>query len=179
MNANFIISPSLAVAATFGGTQMRDVSENPLPGVPLIESPFFDRIFAEDLYPPETLAIAQELRTNGYAIIEFPDSQIGNRADRIRSALHNSFDWTTWRAGRSPGMRIQDSWSSNEDVREIASNQEIMILLSALYGRRAFPFQTLIFPVGSQQHIHTDSVHFSSHPERFMCGVWVALVERR
>jgi hypothetical protein len=31
------------------------------------------------------------------------------------------------------------------------------------------------FPVGTQQHFHTDSVHFSSIPERFMCGVWIAL----
>src|SRR5439155_739227 len=44
-----------------------------------------------------------------------------------------------------------------------------------MYGRRAFPFQTLNFPVGTQQHFHSDSVHFSSVPERFMCGVWVAL----
>jgi hypothetical protein len=37
------------------------------------------------------------------------------------------------------------------------------------------PFQTLNFPVGTQQHYHTDAVHFSSAPERFMVGVWVAL----
>ncbi|MGH9807900.1 MAG: phytanoyl-CoA dioxygenase family protein, partial [Terriglobia bacterium] len=41
--------------------------------------------------------------------------------------------------------------------------------------RKAWPFQTLNFPVGTQQHYHSDSVHFSSIPERFMCGVWVAL----
>lgn len=153
---------------------MRDVNENEnsLPGVPFIESPFFDRIFGEGLCPPGMLTIAQDLRTKGYAILEFPDPGIGNRADRIISALHDSFDWNTWRLGRSPGMRIQDAWSSNEDVREIASNPEIITLLSALYGRRAFPFQTLNFPVGSQQHIHSDSVHFSSHPERFMCYGW-------
>lgn len=36
-------------------------------------------------------------------------------------------------------------------------------------------FQTLNFPVGTQQHYHTDSIHFSSAPERFMCGVWLAM----
>jgi len=51
----------------------------------------------------------------------------------------------------------------------------LLALLTKLYGRRAFPFQTLNFPVGTQQSVHTDSVHFSSIPERFMCGVWVAL----
>jgi ectoine hydroxylase-related dioxygenase (phytanoyl-CoA dioxygenase family) len=33
----------------------------------------------------------------------------------------------------------------------------------------------LNFPVGTQQNLHSDSVHFSAIPERFMCGVWVAL----
>jgi hypothetical protein len=58
-------------------------------------------------------------------------------------------------------------------VHRIACNHHIIELLSQLYGRRAFPFQTLNFPVGSEQHFHTDSLHFSSLPERFMCGVWV------
>jgi hypothetical protein len=51
----------------------------------------------------------------------------------------------------------------------------VLALLSDLYGRPAFPFQTLNFSVGTQQHYHSDSVHFSSCPERFMAGVWVAL----
>ena len=54
-------------------------------------------------------------------------------------------------------------------------NTGILSLFSTLYGRRAWPFQTLNFPVGTQQHYHSDSVHFSSVPERFMCGVWVDL----
>jgi ectoine hydroxylase-related dioxygenase (phytanoyl-CoA dioxygenase family) len=44
-----------------------------------------------------------------------------------------------------------------------------------LYGRAAIPFQTLHFCVGSQQRAHSDAIHFSSLPARFMCGVWVAL----
>ena len=51
----------------------------------------------------------------------------------------------------------------------------MIALLSKLYGRQAFPFQTLNFPVGTQQEAHTDIVHFSSLPEKFMCGVWLAM----
>jgi ectoine hydroxylase-related dioxygenase (phytanoyl-CoA dioxygenase family) len=60
-------------------------------------------------------------------------------------------------------------------VRAIAANQAILDLLGKFYGRGAFPFQTLNFPVGTQQEAHTDAVHFSSLPERFMCGVWLAM----
>ncbi len=33
----------------------------------------------------------------------------------------------------------------------------------------------LSFKVGTQQRAHSDSIHFSSLPARYMCGVWVAL----
>jgi hypothetical protein len=47
--------------------------------------------------------------------------------------------------------------------------------LARLYGRPAVPFQTLNFPVGTEQKLHSDSNHFSSIPERFMCGIWLAM----
>jgi hypothetical protein len=68
-----------------------------------------------------------------------------------------------------------EGWKFNENVRRLATNQRIIDILTTLFGRKAWPFQTLNFPVGTQQHFHTDSVHFSSVPERFMCGVWTAL----
>lgn len=154
---------------------MRNLFENPLPGVPAIESPFFDRIFIEGAISDEVLSIACDLRRDGYAVIDFPDPQLDERAARIRAHLHDRYDWAGWRAGSTMSMRIQDAWQGDEDVRAIAANGRLLDLLSELYGRRAMPFQTLSFPVGTQQHVHTDSIHFSSCPERFMCGVWVAL----
>jgi len=43
----------------------------------------------------------------------------------------------------------------------IAANRDVLDLLSRLYGRQAFPFQTLDFPAGTQQNLHTEIVHFS------------------
>jgi len=151
---------------------------NPLPGVPQIESPFFADIFGGMELPEPVTAIAAQLHTQGWAVLDFPDPDIAARADRIKESLHSRYDWEHWRTSgwrQNDGLRIQDAYKFNTDVRQIATNPEIIALLSALYGRRAWPFQTLNFPVGTQQHYHTDSVHFSSVPERFMCGVWVAL----
>jgi hypothetical protein len=149
--------------------------ENPLPGVPLIESPFFDRIFVEGAYPAETLRLARQIRENGFTVLDFPDEEIDEMADRIIDDVRGKYDWGSWRAGKIDSLRIIDHWQRNDDVRRIATNQKILDLLATLYGRRAFPFQTLNFAVGTQQHVHTDSAHFSCNPERFMCGVWVAL----
>ncbi|MFM0689223.1 phytanoyl-CoA dioxygenase family protein [Paraburkholderia strydomiana] len=151
---------------------------NPLPGVPAVENPFFDRIFADPNVDEETRRVARDLRDHGFAIIDFPDDDFEVVADSIKSQLHDQYDWDRWtETGYQDGhgLRIKDAWKFNDHVKRIASNRRVLEILSTLFGRQAFPFQTLNFPVGTQQHYHTDSVHFSSVPERFMCGVWTAL----
>ena len=149
------------------------LENNPLPGYPLIDSPFFDD-FAENLYDGETLSIARNLHENGFAVIEFPDPDFDRISQGIMKDLHDNYDWEKWRRGEVDSLRIQDAWTFDPRVKQIACNKNILDLLSQLYGRRAFPFQTLNFPVGTQQAGHSDHVHFHSVPERFMCGVWVA-----
>ncbi|MGN8108351.1 phytanoyl-CoA dioxygenase family protein [Paraburkholderia sp. 22098] len=151
---------------------------NPLPGVPDVESPFFDQLFAAKETSAEVLSIASQLREKGYAIIDFPDAEFNARAERIKSKFSTTFDFDHWREElwhKNDSLRVQDAWESDADVRAIATNPAVLKLLGDIYGRRAIPFQTLNFPVGTQQPIHNDSIHFSSVPERFMCGVWVAL----
>jgi hypothetical protein len=147
-------------------------------GVPLVENPLFPSFVDSLNFDPETKRVAMDLHDKGYAVIEFPDAEFGAVAERIKQTLACQFDFDGWRQHGWPknaGLRVQDAWQNCADVRRLAINEHIQTLLSVLYGRRAFPFQTLNFPVGTQQHYHTDSVHFSSVPERFMCGVWVAL----
>ncbi|KAF2992250.1 phytanoyl-CoA dioxygenase family protein [Methylocystis sp. MJC1] len=143
-----------------------------LPGVPLIESPFFSQDISSlpEAYQP----IAQQLHDQGFAVIDFPDAQFDERAEAIKSRLAARFGWSD-PAACPMSARIQDAWEFDRDVRDIACNSAILDLLSALYGKTAFPFQTLNFPIGTQQPAHSDHIHFSAIPERFMCGVWVAL----
>ncbi|AMK22065.1 phytanoyl-CoA dioxygenase family protein [Sphingobium sp. TKS] len=151
---------------------------NPLPGLPLIESPLFPVLKAEQGLNAEEEGIAASLYEKGYAVFDFPDADLDARIDRIKRNLSPRYgiDFDDPQSDKTIGeRRIQDAWAVNEDVRAIAANEAVLDLLSKLYGRRAFPFQTLNFPVGTQQDAHSDSVHFSSLPERFMCGVWLAM----
>jgi len=151
------------------------ITSNPLPGVPAVESPLFEKIFAANEVAAQTLDVARRLQTEGFAVIEFPDPNFDKLASEIIRKLDSRYDWQGWRCGTIPNLRVQDAWRDVTEVKEIACNPKVLKLLSDLYGRPAFAFQTLNFPVGTQQHFHSDSVHFSSHPERFMAGVWVAL----
>ncbi|RQW37011.1 phytanoyl-CoA dioxygenase [Novosphingobium sp. LASN5T] len=151
---------------------------NPLPGLPLIESPLFSVLKGGLELTTEEERIAVDLHEKGYAVIDFPDTELDARIERVKADLgpryginFDDLDSDKKHAER----RIQDAWVFSEDVRAIAANQAILDLLSKLWGRRAFPFQTLNFPVGTEQAAHSDAVHFSSLPERFMCGVWLAM----
>ena len=71
--------------------------------------------------------------------------------------------------------RIQDAWRFSENVRQLATAPKIMETLENLYGRKPFAFQTLNFQFGTQQMAHSDTIHFNSLPEGYMCGIWTAL----
>ncbi|WP_375188062.1 phytanoyl-CoA dioxygenase family protein [Sphingobium yanoikuyae] len=151
---------------------------NIFPGLPLIESPLFPALKAELGLSAEEERIATDLHEKGYAVFDFPDADLDGRIDRIQQHLGPRYgiDFADPHSDKTHGeRRVQDAWQFDEDVRAIAANQAVIDLLSKLYGRQAFPFQTLNFPVGTQQDAHSDSVHFSSLPERFMCGVWLAM----
>lgn len=77
--------------------------------------------------------------------------------------------------GRYSWFKCHDLWTEVPEVRELAGNPDILQLVSHLHGRQAFPFQTLNLKYGSQQRAHSDTIHFSCFPRRFMCGAWVAL----
>lgn len=173
MDAWFLCNPSRRKHED-GGRGMSDFV-NPLPGVPHVESPFRERLLQDA--DAETQRIARDLDTNGFAAVDFPEPDFERISEAIKRELHGRYDWAEWhKSGHAQGigMRVQDAWTFNENVKKIAVNARMLELLSKLYGRRAWPFQTLNFPVGTQQPFHTDTIHFSSIPERYMCGVWVA-----
>jgi hypothetical protein len=151
---------------------------NIFPGLPLIESPLFPALKQEWGLTAEEERIADDLHEKGYAVFDFPDIDLDGRIDRIQRHLGPRYgiDFNDTNSDKTLGeRRIQDAWQFDGDVRAIAANRAVIDLLTKLYGRQAFPFQTLNFPVGTQQAAHSDSVHFSSLPERFMCGVWLAM----
>jgi len=77
--------------------------------------------------------------------------------------------------GKLTSVRAQDEWKKMPAVKELACNEFILNKLEELYGRKPIPFQTLNFPIGTVQKTHSDTIHFHSFPQRWMCGVWVAL----
>jgi ectoine hydroxylase-related dioxygenase (phytanoyl-CoA dioxygenase family) len=146
-----------------------DLASRPLIDLPDVTDQVASGAFGP--YGQQALEMAQQ----GFCLLDLADDSFRERADVIRDSFEPQFDLDGWRNGSAVDLRLQDGWKQCAAVRELALHAVVLELLRYLYGREPFCFQTLNFPVGSQQHFHSDAVHFHSYPHGFMCGVWMAL----
>jgi len=131
---------------------------NIFPGLSLIELPLRPSVKASQGLSAEEGRIATSLHENGYAIFYFSDAELDARIERIKSNLSPRYgiDFNNPHGDKTAGgHRIQDAWMFDEDVRAIASNESILGLRSKLCEHRAFPFQTLNFPVARSRKRHS------------------------
>lgn len=142
------------------------LSALPRVNLPWTDSPFFTQALAASALDAPTRALVEAFARDGYVVIDLDLPGFEATADAIIGDL----------AGRYAGeRRLQDAWQVNDQVKALACEPRVLELLRTLFQREPIPFQTLNFPVGTQQKTHSDTIHFHSVPERFMCGVWVAL----
>ncbi len=136
--------------------------------LPWTESPFFEHELYESTLSDDDKSFVKGFADNGYAIFDpgFGEPLI----DALNKSMAPHFEKIT-----EEGKRIQDAWVFDEHVSKVAVADTVLEKLRLLYRREPIPFQTLNFPVGTQQKTHSDMVHFNSIPHRFMCGVWVAM----
>ncbi len=137
--------------------------------VPRFENPFenFDILDETEKY------VSERLLEDGFCVIDFPCENFDDLAEELIYKLTKHFKKEASSEKILPGQRIQDALDIKE-VLDVAGNKRIMEILSNVYGKKSFPFQTLNFPASTEQISHSDHVHFDSIPHRFMAGVWVA-----
>ena len=125
-----------------------------------------EEIFEKLNYTEEKKNLCRNYSRDGYIVIDPQIPDIGTTAERILDALEERFKTKD---------RVIDAWQFNQNVRDLAILPKVYETLETLYGRRPIPFQTLNFKFGTEQATHSDTIHFNSIPEGFMCGVWIAL----
>lgn len=139
---------------------------------PWVESERFRELLkGQDLSSYERL-LAERYHTDGFVIVD--DADLTADID-IANMWENIAQLCEEKRAIGDVNRAQDAWKSCRPVYEIATHPAILRLLRILYGREPRPFQTLNFVRGTEQETHSDTIHFSAKPARYMCGVWMAL----
>jgi len=142
--------------------------------MPWVESPFFEEILAAKNLTDGEVKLVKEYNKNGYVVI--PGLLPSELIDSVKQDAEEKWNTAVFpKTIQRDAARIQDFWRVSPFARELAVYKPLLNILALFYGRPAVPFQTLNFRVGSQQRAHSDTIHFSSLPAKFMCGVWVAL----
>ena len=77
------------------------------------------------------------------------------------------------------GIKAEDRRLRNaadEAGLALALDKDIVDFMEYIHGgRRTFPWQSLHFPVGTEQPVHSDLVHFDTMPRSLMSAAWTAL----
>lgn len=120
----------------------------------------------------ESNSYAKDMHDNGYIIVK--DIFETDLIDRLAKWNHEFFRDKADDSVPS-SLKIQDAALFEPLVAQLGSHPKILKLLKDIYGRKPIPFQTLNFYKGSELATHSDTIHFNSIPQRWMCGVWVAL----
>ena len=157
------------MGSTISPQREKDTSVPEILSLPWVESPFFQDNLKESNLDARTKELVRSYAQEGYIIIDCGLSEteieqvILDLKDQYKNGVY-AYD-----------SRIQDAWKTHESVRRVACAPRVIEQIELLYRKTAIPFQTLNFHVGTQQRAHSDSLHFNSIPQRFLCGVWVAL----
>jgi hypothetical protein len=117
-----------------------------------------------------------EFRQQGYVVIDsgIPAATLDALVDELRPYF-GAERTDAPGAAMSSENRIQDFWPTSPRVHALATAPKVLSALRELYDREPKPFQTLNFWKGTEQAVHSDSIHFNSEPAGLMCGVWIAL----
>ena len=154
-------------------TALKQYSRDPNAlNMPWLDSPFAEELIENLSLAPENKQLCRDYRENGYVVIGLRLSE-----SLIDSVIESAQPYYRQNALRtfSSESRIQDAWLAPDhklrcSVRAVATHEHILDTLRLLYQREPVPFQTLNFPVGTEQGTHSDHIHFSSEP-RGSCAV--------
>lgn len=153
------------------------LDENAL-DVPWVESPFFYSILENKKLSGEQKQQCVDFHERGYLIVDLgiPENEIQQVVSDMYKALED--EKTVFHADHftyTETRRIFEHWKTSEAIAKLTVNPELLKVLEMLYGREALPFSTINFVRGSNQPIHSDTIHFHTVPSLWMSGVWIAL----
>jgi len=146
--------------------------------IPWIESPFFYQLLEESTLSQKQKEDCKFYHENGYLIVDLDlqDSQIDEVISDTYTALED--EKTKYHADHfqyTQSRRIFEHWRKSDAIAKLTMNPTIMETLTFLYDKEPFPFSTINFIKGSNQPLHSDTIHFHTIPHLWMVGVWIAL----
>lgn len=71
--------------------------------------------------------------------------------------------------------RIIEGYKKSKKILELCKNKKIISLLSYFYEKKPIAINSINFIKGTDQPFHSDYIHFSSSPHKYLAAAWIAL----
>ncbi|MDB9940752.1 phytanoyl-CoA dioxygenase family protein [Candidatus Pelagibacter sp.] len=71
--------------------------------------------------------------------------------------------------------RIVEGYKKFKSIKNLCKNKEIINILKYFYEKKPIPINSINFIKGTDQPLHSDYIHFSSMPHKYLCAAWIAL----
>lgn len=158
---------------------MIDFNKNPdLISLPWIETDFFYSQLKKKKISNEFKQYAIKFHEEGYCVVDLDLSQkiinkIIDTVNNLSKSKDVKLNPKIYHYNNSP--RIIEGWKKSKTIKELALNKKILKLLSFFYRKKPIAINTINFIKGSDQPLHSDYIHFSSSPHKYLTATWVAL----
>ena len=146
--------------------------------MPWIHSPFFLELLKTADLSANEIELAKDFHYKGYTIVnlDLNDLFIKNLINDIdyhknSDSVKTNSDFFSY--NNSP--RIVDAGKHISSVKDLALNKKISTILKKFYRKEPIPFSTINFIKGTEQPLHSDTIHFGSIPKGYLSACWVAL----
>lgn len=151
------------------------------PNKDLADLPKFETSDQYDFISPIEKKFSKELKqisNDGYAILDL------NQPSEIFHTINSKIDEKIFKGNPklnpkyyhyNENPRVIEAWRDIKEIVDLARDKDVIDLLECLYQKKPIPFSTINFIKSSEQPLHSDYMHFSSKPERYLTGVWFAL----
>lgn len=120
----------------------------------------------------------EEFSKKGFTVLDLEvedriiDSALG-KLDELISQDKVSKNPKYYHYNESP--RVIEAWKQIDEIAKLANNENVLNFLELTYQKKPLPFSTINFIASTEQPLHSDYWHFGSIPERYLCGVWIAM----
>ena len=146
--------------------------------VPWIDSPFFPELIKNIDATNEEIDLLKSFNRKGYVVVDLDlsDTFIDSlNKDIIKLSSSLSVKTNSSFFSYNEGPRIVDAGRDCSKVLDIALNEKVLSLLKLFYRKNPIPFSTINFLKGTEQPLHSETIHFGSIPKGYLSACWVAL----
>jgi ectoine hydroxylase-related dioxygenase (phytanoyl-CoA dioxygenase family) len=122
--------------------------------------------------------LAKKFNKDGYVIIDLKLSkkdlkQTVQDISKLSNDINAKKNPKIYHYNKNP--RIVEGYKKHKSIKNLCKNKKIIEILKYFYEKKPIPINSINFIKGTDQPLHSDYIHFSSMPHKYLAAAWIAL----